>query len=692
MGVRNGVTENLPDDAMATSLNTDDLRLRNRQLINGFALAVVLIATSVVVSYYILHKAQQTQFLIESVVVDSNDLTLEIGRSFDRTSELRTYSVVKNPNKRLLTKVRRKVLESQNAISALDEKIANKLAILAELGASENLDVIYHGKEYQIAVNLQGYLKRLQKLLADAETKPNRGVMSPVPIDATGAAAGKMLLGMDKLRDALDQELRTNGQQLSRVHSFASGLIILMLIIVTLVIVRPLIKSLNKAQTDLLAINNRLAKQAYYDNETDLMSEVGIVHTETNLTGAAVIQISNAAVVERILGLENKGSFYKEFADRLRQTFGPDCEYARIGDREFLVGFTDTQTNIDSVNWNECRREMSSGFTVHSTVVTPEIAIGITRCVDDEEHVKKEQKSCLSTLLNDARLAVMSTNASQPIATFHTEMRFIAENNNRLVEQIREGIHKREFLPFYQLKFDANTRKPVGMEALCRWKKEDGSLVSPGEFIPVAESSGLITEITWLLLEKIVEDAIGWRQQSLLPGHIAFNAATWSLQEAGFVERLTEMCLIDGVALPLEVEITENVALSDDNDGLNKVINSLRDEGFPIALDDFGTGYASLGTLIGIQFDTLKIDRSFIVDMASSDASLTIVETMVSIARTLGVNCVAEGVEEENQTRLLSEMGCDVIQGFFFHKPAIASEVTEVLLSHQDAPGLQSAA
>jgi len=271
-------------------------------------------------------------------------------------------------------------------------------------------------------------------------------------------------------------------------------------------------------------------------------------------------------------------------------------------------------------------------------------------------------------------------------------MRSSAENNNRLVEQIREGIQKREFLPFYQLKYDANTRSPIGMEALCRWKKEDGSLVSPAEFIPVAESSGLITEITWLLLEQIVNDAVGWKRESLLPGHVGFNAATWSLQEPGFVERLTKMCLIDGDALPIEVEVTENVALSDGNDSLNAVINSLRKAGFPIALDDFGTGYASLGTLIGIQFDTLKIDRSFIVDMGSSDASHTIVETMVSIANTLGVTCVAEGVEEEDQVRLLSEMGCSVIQGFFFHKPSSASEVTDVLLSHKDAPELRNAA
>ncbi|HEY3179038.1 MAG TPA: EAL domain-containing protein [Casimicrobiaceae bacterium] len=245
----------------------------------------------------------------------------------------------------------------------------------------------------------------------------------------------------------------------------------------------------------------------------------------------------------------------------------------------------------------------------------------------------------------------------------HAEMSLWLATENRL----RYGIEEKQFVVHYQPKVDAVTRIVVGAEALLRWNDPENGLVSTQQFVALLEETGLIVDTGRFVLLRVLEDIARWRSKGLAPPRIAVNVSAVQLRRGGFLSELSDVVsAAGGHAAGVDVEITESALLSDAPDTIDK-LKEIRDLGVEIAIDDFGTGYSSLNYLARLPVSTLKIDRSFLVDLPTKAEGLTIVSSIISLAHALKFKVVAEGVETEDQARLLRDLSCDQLQGFLFH-------------------------
>jgi EAL domain-containing protein (putative c-di-GMP-specific phosphodiesterase class I) len=209
----------------------------------------------------------------------------------------------------------------------------------------------------------------------------------------------------------------------------------------------------------------------------------------------------------------------------------------------------------------------------------------------------------------------------------------------------------------------------TGAEALIRWNDPRTGLVLPGRFIPNLEETGLIREVGRWALHQAIEDYLRWRAAGLPAVRIAVNMSPLQLRHRGFIDELKQEIDVDvHAAAGLELEITENLIMQDVKRGIVS-LHAIRAMGVTIAIDDFGTGFSSLSYLSKLPVDTLKIDRAFVVGMIAPYEGLALVSTIIDLAHSLKLNVVAEGVETEEQSRLLRLLNCDEMQGYLFSKP-----------------------
>jgi EAL domain-containing protein (putative c-di-GMP-specific phosphodiesterase class I) len=238
-----------------------------------------------------------------------------------------------------------------------------------------------------------------------------------------------------------------------------------------------------------------------------------------------------------------------------------------------------------------------------------------------------------------------------------------------LENQLRQALDKEEFVLHYQPKVSFASGKLTGAEALIRWNDPHTGLVPPGRFIPVLEETGLIHEVGRWALRKAIEDYLRWRTAGLAAMRIAVNVSPLQLRNRGFIAEIEQAIGIDAhAAAGLELELTETLIMEDVKHNIAS-LQAIRDLGVTIAIDDFGTGFSSLSYLTKLPVDTLKIDRSFVNDMTAAPQGVALVSTIINLAHSLKLKVVAEGVETEEQSRLLRLLGCNEMQGSLFSKP-----------------------
>jgi diguanylate cyclase (GGDEF)-like protein/PAS domain S-box-containing protein len=274
------------------------------------------------------------------------------------------------------------------------------------------------------------------------------------------------------------------------------------------------------------------------------------------------------------------------------------------------------------------------------------------------------------TLLKNAEAALKKAKTGGDRYLFYTQkMTEAAVGRLNLENQLREAFDKEQFVLYYQPKVDLVSGKITGAEALIRWNDPRTGLVPPSQFISVIEETGLIYEVGRWVLRKAVEDYLRWRDAGLPAVRIAVNVSQLQLRTRGFIDEIKEAISIDArAAAGLELEITESVVMENVKHSI-AILQSIRALGVSIAIDDFGTGFSSLSYLSKLPADTLKIDRSFVVDMTVAPEGLTLVSTIINLAHSLKLKVVAEGVETEEQSRLLRLLSCDEMQGYLFSKP-----------------------
>lgn len=261
--------------------------------------------------------------------------------------------------------------------------------------------------------------------------------------------------------------------------------------------------------------------------------------------------------------------------------------------------------------------------------------------------------------------------------------------NGALSEQLKERRHieanmmsaleNNEFKVYYQPKVSIHTGKVVGAEALVRWIRPDGEMISPGKFIPIFEQNGFITDMDFAIYKNAVTDIARWLENGIEVPLISLNVSRYHLGDDNFIEKLNT--LVDSHNVPheyIELEITESL-LTENLDKLVETVTKLKDKGFRISVDDFGSGYSSLNLITQLPFDTLKIDGAFFLKNELTERNKKVITSVVTLAKSLNLETVSEGVETDTQVDFLKDLGCDIIQGFFYYKPMPSEDFGNLL-------------
>jgi diguanylate cyclase (GGDEF)-like protein len=252
------------------------------------------------------------------------------------------------------------------------------------------------------------------------------------------------------------------------------------------------------------------------------------------------------------------------------------------------------------------------------------------------------------------------------------------EKRQRLEAQLRKALEKNEFILYYQPKVELKTGVVMGVEALLRWENAEG-LVSPGDFIPLAEETGLIVPIGEWVLSEACRQLKEWHQSARIPIGMAVNLSARQFSDANFLSTVNRIIRSSGIDPRfLTLELTESLLLGNIEDKI-KLMKRLKAMGLKLSLDDFGTGYSSLSYLRKLPLDELKIDRSFIMEVSKNADSRAIVSTIVFLARSLKLSIVAEGIEKKEELEFLKKLGCHQYQGFFFSRPVPSNEAVGLL-------------
>jgi len=252
-----------------------------------------------------------------------------------------------------------------------------------------------------------------------------------------------------------------------------------------------------------------------------------------------------------------------------------------------------------------------------------------------------------------------------------------------LENALHKALENKEFVIYYQPKFNVADQRIVGIEALLRWQHETFGIVSPAQFIPIAEQNGLIVPIGDWLTHTICEQIRYWKEQGLNVPRVAINVSGGQLHEQDFIGKVN-MVMQQSAILgnELEFELTESILIKSSQETLNK-LGQIRKMGINISIDDFGTGYSSLQYLKNFPHDNIKIDQSFIRDIITNQNTASIVSSIISMAHKMGVKVTAEGVENIEQVKYLSAHHCDEIQGFYFSKPLSAESLAQIIATEQ---------
>jgi len=281
------------------------------------------------------------------------------------------------------------------------------------------------------------------------------------------------------------------------------------------------------------------------------------------------------------------------------------------------------------------------------------------------------------TLFRNTEAALKKAKASGERYLFYTQtMTEAVAGKLTLENQLRQALDNEEFVLHYQPKVNLVSGKLTGAEALIRWNDPRTGLVPPGRFIPILEETGLIYDVGRWALRQAIADYLRWCAAGLPVVRIAVNVSPLQLRNRGFVDEVGQVISINAQAAGgLELEITESLIMEDIKHNIAS-LQAIRALGVTIAIDDFGTGFSSLSYLAKLPVDTLKIDRSFVIDMTAGPEGLALVSTIIDLAHSLKLKVVAEGVETEEQSRLLRLLNCDEMQGFLLSKP-VPAEVFE---------------
>lgn len=425
--------------------------------------------------------------------------------------------------------------------------------------------------------------------------------------------------------------------------------------------------------------------QAQHDGLTDLPNRNTFSKTlkafvalqKTNALSAVLIfDIDRFKKVNTNLGQEQGDLLLLSLAQRLNRITRENDFVARLGSDEFAILIRQLQdSNELKLLVNRISSDLNAPFMLNNGEQFISYSVGISVFPDDANSAE-----ALLTQANIARATAKSRGGNQ-FVFYHEDMNAQAQDLLSLENDLRRAVKRKQIEVYYQPQVDAKTLQPIGAEALVRWRHPKLGVISPVVFIPMAESTGLIIDIGRHVLQVAIQQAEIWHQMGFTQMRVGINLSGRQFTQSNLMEDV--QAVISQSNLParfIDLEITESLAMSDAETNIN-ILNGLKTLGISLSIDDFGTGYSSLAYLHKFPIDTIKIDRSFVLNLDNQEGQ-AIARTILAMAKSLNLEVVAEGIELDDQIDFFQDKHCDIFQGFKFGKPMPASEFIDWLNHH----------
>jgi diguanylate cyclase (GGDEF)-like protein len=419
---------------------------------------------------------------------------------------------------------------------------------------------------------------------------------------------------------------------------------------------------------------------AYYDALTGLANRTLFMdrlsqHVDTaarqkSRLGIIIADLERLETVNTSLGRHIGDQLLRQVAERFARTVGNTHDVARLGSDHLAAVIEEAPSDGAVIRVVEgwWRDWLGAPFIVDGHELMLSANTGIAIFPTDGHDAP--------TLLRNAEAALKKAKTLPQRRAFYTQ--HLSEDRAEWLafeSKLHRALEHEEFELHYQPKVDLDTRRLKGVEALIRWRSRELGLVPPERFIPLLEETGMIVEVGSWVLRRAIADRARWLEQPLHAPRIAVNVSTVQLGRDDFVAALSHVLAPAAGGAGIDIEVTESLIMADVEDNIEK-LTQIRNLGVGIAIDDFGTGYSSLGYLAKLPVETLKIDRSFIAAMMDDPSAMTLVSTIISLAHALKLTAVAEGVESEEQAKILRLLRCEQMQGYLISKPLPFDDMT----------------
>jgi len=574
-----------------------------------------------------------------------------------------------------------RTLETLSAVNALIVRVSQREDLLAEA--------------CRIAVERGGFGFAAIKLLADAKTvssgegskdpmidqfpvEPRAAVCDDIeaadvpgraaalrrgfrayavlPLTFSGNALGALLL-YARARDVFDEE------EMRLLHELAGD------------IAFALHHLAQKARMDYLAYHDSLTDLPNRSLFVDRLGQALIAaRRDKRFAAALFLDIERFRMVNESFGRPAGDDLLREVAARLRKAARDQDTVARVGADHFAIAVAGFDHPGETIHWllDGLGQAFAQPVIIDGVELRVTMKAGIAVFPTDGESTE--------TLCANAETALnRAKQAGQRHLFYASEMNARVAESLALEHRLRRAIEDGRLALHYQPKVDVRSGELTGLEALIRWQDPELGAVPPAKFVTLMEETGMILVVGRWALKRAVEDIRRWQSLGLSVPRTSVNVSAIQLRQKDFVDSVLDAISAFGREKPLlDVEITESVLVVDIEETTRK-LQILRRAGVEVSVDDFGTGYCSLSYLARLPVDVLKIDRSFVVRMRDAGYPRNIVAMIVSLAHTLGLKVIAEGVEDDEQVRLLRDLGCDQIQGYLVSRPVPAHELERIL-------------
>jgi diguanylate cyclase (GGDEF)-like protein len=482
------------------------------------------------------------------------------------------------------------------------------------------------------------------------------GSFVALPLLAAGESAGLLLLYASQ-RDFFDEE------EMRLLHELAGD------------IAFALRHLAQKARMDYLAYHDSLTDLPNRSLFTDRMTQaLSAARRERRFAAAIFVDVERLRRVNESFGRKSGDDLLREVGARLRRAAREQDTVARVGGDHFAIAVAPFDRPGDTAYafLERLDEALAQPIAIEGAELRVSVKAGIAVFPTDADSTE--------ALCANAETALLKAKQTASRYLFYApDMNARIAESLAMENRLRLALDDGTLALHYQPKIDVATGEVAGLEALIRWNDAELGAVPPSRFVSLLEETGMILAAGRWALHKAVEDIRRWQGMGLKVPRTSVNVSALQLRQEDFVDSVLEaIAELGGKAPLLDLEITESVLVDDIEESPRK-LQALRRAGVEVSVDDFGTGFCSLSYLARLPVDTLKIDRSFVVRMRDVGYPRNIVAMIVSLAHTLGLRVVAEGVEDDQQVRLLRELGCDQIQGFYVSRPVPAEDVDAML-------------